>query len=134
MHDPRAIANKFISIGINNGNPLTLIQIMKLSYISHGFCLATLDHPLSSKEPEAWKYGPVFPDIYHSLKFNGIEPITNLIAKIKFNYDKLLVPIDEKFSSEENEIIEFVYKHYGHLNGLQISAITHKDGTPWKEV
>ena len=132
MHDPRAIANEFIKLGRKNNSPLTLMQILKLSYIAHGFSLAFLDRPLSNSGPEAWGYGPVFPEVYHSLKFHGDQPVTEVIAKIEINNENLLSPIEEKFSSEESQVIDFVYNNYGQLSGHELSELTHKEGTPWK--
>ena len=131
MHDPRAIANEFIKIGVDNERPLTLMQILKLSYIAHGFCLAFLKRPLSNQEPEAWKYGPVFPSIYQSLKFCGTNPIKEPIKTIQLGSANLFALIEEKFSQEEGQIISFVYESYCNLDGWQLSDLTHKEGTPW---
>ena len=134
MHDPRAIANRFIMIAIKENNPLTLMQILKLCYIAHGFCLAFLGKPLSKNNPEAWKFGPVFPEIYHSLKFYGNNPIKEVIKSIKVGSNDLFVSIIERFSHEEEEIILFVYENYGSLNGWELSSLTHQEGTPWHKV
>ena len=132
MHDPRAIANYLINLGIDAGNYLTLMQVLKLSYISHGVSLAFLNKPLAIEEPEAWKYGPVFPTVYHALKLNGNDPISEVIKKIGSGFK--FIPVEESFSSEEEEAIQFVYNEYAHLDGFELSTLTHKEGTPWYEV
>ena len=76
-HNPIAIANHFIDLSPNG---LTLMQLLKLSYISHGFTLALLDKPLADEYAEAWRFGPVFPSIYHEFKKKS-GPIKNKAQK-----------------------------------------------------
>ena len=52
-HEPVAIANYFIDL---SSKGLTLMQLLKLSYISHGFTLAFLDKPLADEYAEAWTH------------------------------------------------------------------------------
>ena len=71
-HDPVAIANYFIGLyeldKKNSGEGLDLMQLLKLSYLAHGFKLGITGHPLSNENLEAWRYGPVFPSIYQAFK------------------------------------------------------------------
>ena len=80
-HEPVAIANHFIEL---NPDGLTLMQLLKLSYIAHGFKLGLDLGPLSRELAQAWKYGPVFPSIYHKFKYNPPEKINQLATEKGF--------------------------------------------------
>lgn len=127
-HDPVAIANYFI--GLSRGKGLTLMQLLKLSYISHGFTLAFLKKPLANEYAEAWKFGPVFPSIYHEFKYEKPGPIKNK-AKWADMQDNVLKEVSSNFSNSEKTIMKLTYKKYGSLDGWQLSAITHAEDTPW---
>ena len=125
MHDPRAIANQFIQLSHQN---LTLMQLLKLSYFAHGFNLAILKKPLSNELAEAWKFGPVFPSIYHEFKFQGSGPIKE--SAVEDDGEAL---IQGDFRNEELQLMEVVHQIYGSLGGWELSALTHKEKTPWYE-
>ena len=129
-HDPVAIANYFIDLSSPNG--LTLMQLLKLSYIAHGFKLALLDEPLADEYAEAWKFGPVFPSIYHEFKYEkpGLIKDKAKWADMKKN---ILQPVSSNFNVNEETIMRLTYEKYGTLSGWKLSAITHAPGTPWHE-
>ena len=127
-HHPVAVANYFI--GKSGG--LTLLQILKLSYIAHGFKLGLTGEPLVKELVQAWQYGPVFPCIYHEFKLTS----SRLIEKQAKRFDSsqtTLVPVDSNFTEYEKELMDSVYKHYGSLEGWALSSLTHKKDTPWYE-
>ena len=124
-HKAVAIANYFIERSDHKG--LTLMQILKLSYLAHGFTLALLDRPLANEFVQAWKFGPVFPTIYHEFKSAG-ERVKRLGTEL--NGD-ILVPVKGSFSEKEGRIMDMTFDSYGGLKGWQLSVLTHKEGTPW---
>jgi len=132
VYKPVAIANYFIDL--REGQGLTLMQLLKLSYIAHGFNLAIFDRPLANEYVQAWKFGPVFPSIYHEFKYEiPGEPITNCAKRINESTGTL-EKITENFQPTEKSLIEIVYKIYGKIDGWKLSALTHKEGTPWYKV
>ena len=126
-HEPVAIANYFIGL---NPDGLTLMQLLKLSYIAHGFTLAFLDKPLADEYAEAWKFGPVFPSIYHEFKYEKPGLIKNK-AKWADMQSNTLKEVTSDFSDNEKTIMKITYQKYGSLDGWQLSAITHAKDTPW---
>lgn len=61
---------------------LTNLSLQKLAYFAHGWHLALFDKPLLEENDafEAWRYGPVLPELYHALKAfsnNNILRITH---------------------------------------------------------
>ena len=75
MYLPVAIANTFWDIARSAGRSVDPMKIQKLVYFAHGWHLGLEKGPLSSEHAEAWRWGPVFPDLYHSVKKWGRDPI-----------------------------------------------------------
>ena len=127
-HDPRAIANKILDIRSETGEPLTIMQLIKLAYIADGWSLALLGKPLANEKPEAWQYGPVFRSIYRAFSGIGARPVTGR-ACIRGTS----IPVNEEFSPEEEKILRMVVKSYGKLSAFNLSNLTHQAGTPWSK-
>jgi len=127
MHIPEAVANYFINRAWGDNKDLTPIQVLKLGYIAHGWTLGYTDGPLINHEVEAWKYGPVVPSIYHRFKHYGNQPIGELAQDFES-------PFTAKYSTEENTILDAVWKNYGDMDGMTLSTLTHAKGTPWYQV
>ena len=75
MHDARNVANSLISLAHDAPRKITPMQAMKLVYFCHAWMLALLHKPLIEQPVEAWRYGPVVPEVYRSLRRYGGEPI-----------------------------------------------------------
>ena len=112
------IANYFIK---KSDYGLDLMQVLKLSYIAHGFKLGPNMGPLANELAQAWQYDPVFPSIYHEFKYQRPGKIKDLGES----------DTTENFSNEEKEIMNIVYEIYGKFLGWELSLLTHADGTPW---
>ena len=123
MADARTVANQFIALANEQGRDLTSMQLLKLVYIAHGYSLAVRDLALIENEIEAWKYGPVIPDLYHKIKHCGSGPVSTIRR-----YD--VGELDEG----EKELIEAVYEAYKGFDGISLSNLTHQRGTPWYSV
>lgn len=127
-HDARAIANYILdrapALGVEN---LTMMQLLKLVYLSHGWSLAHRDTPLVAQSPQAWQYGPVYPHIYKSLNKFGGRPISERIT------DKVtglpIYPVD--MSERQIRVVDAVLKSYGSKHAFELSNITHMKDGPW---
>ena len=118
------VANEFLRLANERGAALTPLQLMKLVYIAHGWMLALYQRPLITNRIEAWKYGPVIPDLYSSIKGFGSGSVIGPLRHGIFSR-----PAD--LEDEETWLIEQVYKVYGDMSGIKLSSLTHKTGTPW---
>lgn len=125
-HDPRAIANRFLVLARRGGEQLTLMQLIKLVYLAHGWSLAIVGRPLSATLPQAWQYGPVFPQVYKAFKKFGSAPITELAIDKVTGRD-----FSADFDDDEKRIIQSVYDSYGSMHAFRLSDIMHREGTPW---
>lgn len=124
-YSPLAIANSVLEEAWSQGKRLTIMQLLKLVYIAHGWSLALLNAPLVNEEPEAWQHGPVFPSIYRQFRRFGSAPITET-ASTPFG------PVAKAdLTPEQRSVISSVVKNYGDMHAFRLSRITHEPDTPW---
>jgi len=120
-----AVANAFLELSSQEGKRLTNMKLQKLVYIAHGWSLALLGQPLFYNDIQAWRWGPVIPKLYNPLRKYGSGVVTEPIPTDSERVDVF---------SREMSIIEGVWKAYGQYSAMQLSSITHDNGTPWSEV
>lgn len=120
-----SIANYFIEKANEHGNAnLTPMKLLKLVYIAHGWSLAISEKPLFGDEIHAWKYGPVIPNLYHSVKRFKAQPVTEPLAEFTGSF----------IHESDKKILDFVWNQYGRYDGIRLSAITHQENSPWFKV
>ena len=125
-HSSLAVANKILQVAEEKGIPLTIMQLIKLVYIAHGWTLALLDKPLVSDRVEAWQHGPVYPAVYNEFRGSGWMPISRTARDPDTG-----VEISSAFSEDEESILGQVVGSYGKFHAFDLSARTHRQGTPW---
>ncbi|XSG81218.1 MAG: Panacea domain-containing protein [Methyloligella sp. ZOD6] len=135
-----AIANEFIRLAAKNGQKLTQMQLQKLVYIAHGWNLAVNGEPLTADSPCAWDYGPVYRDLRDALQGQGSKPVEREIPVGSFgggvflDGDEGKQPARAKLSEEASEVVKRVFADYGKYHAFSLSALTHREGTPWSKV
>ncbi len=130
MYPAAAVANAFLQMADAEGRPLTHMQLQKLVYITHGWHWAVTGRPLIAESVEAWKYGPVIPELYELLKQFGREPVTAPLSWWDGESGAWRTTVPQ-FPADSTEVIGRVWGAYKHLNGLQLSTLTHQKETPW---
>lgn len=129
------IANYFINRGLAEGKGISPMKAIKLTYIAHGWHLAIYNQPLIREFVHAWKFGPVIDSLYHDLKKYGNQPIEKPIQSINLVGTKIQF-ITETIPAEDQRTEDFLAKIwdvYGEYTGVQLSNMTHADGTPWQQ-
>ena len=121
------VARQFLDIAQADTppKPLTLLQLIKLTYVAHGWSFVNLPKPLVSEDVHAWKYGPVFPDLYFALRPFGSKPVTEVPESVREKESGI------KLEKREVDLIEEVYKEYSDFSGTELTRMTHQEGTPW---
>ncbi|KTT76373.1 Panacea domain-containing protein [Sphingomonas endophytica] len=127
-HDPRAIANRILELRDAGEKPLTVMQLIKLVYVADGWATTLIGRPLSKTEPQAWQYGPVYPDLYRAFKRFGPNPVT-----APATIPGTDVAFKESFAPEEERVLAAILDTYGKLSAFQLSDLTHQPGTPWSK-
>lgn len=122
------VARQFLELAKAEGENLTPLKLIKLTYLAHGWAYPYLGRLLVNEPVEAWKFGPVFPKLYHAIKRYGRGSVDE-VPEVPLDHEE-----DEEadLTESEKKLIKAVYNGYKHLNGMELSELTHKEGTPWK--
>lgn len=121
MYDARQIANWFISRALRDGRRFSIMQLLKLIYIAHGWYLEiTGGAPLVRNKIEAWKHGPVIPDVYRVFRPQGID------------INRIDPAFPDQVDSHSANVLEYVYLNYGNIPAGRLSDMTHVPGGPWE--
>lgn len=126
-HDARHIANALISRGVDVGRPFDPLQVIKMTYLCHGWMLGLYHRPMSKQTVAAWRYGPVIPVVYHGVKRYGRNRILSPVR------GPLRLGPSSTFDHQEEDLIDQVIDVYGGFSGIALSAMTHVRGSPWHE-
>ena len=120
------------------------MKIQKLVYFAHGWHLALKDKPLLNEDIQAWEFGPVVERLYHALKEHGDSPVTEPIVRLKarsgivsFDGIEQYTPtLDDEPESKAfvKALLEKVWTIYGKFDAIQLSKMTHEEGTPWDQI
>ncbi|TGO02412.1 hypothetical protein PN36_25580 [Candidatus Thiomargarita nelsonii] len=115
------VANYFLLKGDNEEESgICNLKLQKLLYYAQGFYLALFEQPLFDSKIEAWRHGPVCPELYHKYKNHG----RNLIpAPPDFKPTSVL-------SHEQIEFLDEVYDVFGQFSAWKLRNMTH-DEPPW---
>ena len=129
-HDSRAVANRFVELAQGAGEPVTIMQLVKWVYLAHGWHLGFNDgKPLICHDVEAWRHGPVVPEVYNAFRPQGIAVYHPALRE-----EPPHNPYASDFSPEEDKLIGDVFRAYSKISAFALSALTHEPGTPWHQV
>lgn len=99
---------------------VSTMKLQKLVYYTQAWSLVWDEKPLFDSHIEAWANGPIIPDLFN--QHRGLFTVT----VDTFPEDS------EKLTEDEKETIDVVLGAYGHLNGQQLSDLSHSE-RPWCE-
>ena len=119
-YDSRQIANRLIRIARQSGESMSIMRVLKLAYMAHGWTLATIEGPLVNEYVQAWRYGPVIPSIYYAFRPRGV-----------YDLDPYPLIQEGELDSEVDDLMVSVFGMYRRLSATQLSALTHIKGGPW---
>jgi uncharacterized phage-associated protein len=141
-YDSKAVANYFLDLANNQSRKIDPMQMQKLVYFAHGWCLGLKDVPLVAEKIEAWRYGPVIRELYTAFRDAGSGPITHPAYEVvvrdgKFYFHAPTLDTEEDDGQLPKDVarplVEEVWKVYGGFSAIQLSNLTHEPGTPWHE-
>jgi uncharacterized phage-associated protein len=114
-------ADEVASVIIARSGPwLDAMSLQKLLYYVQAWHLAVTDEPLFEEQFQAWKDGPVVPEVRQARK----ERSTRRAAR----QDADGVALDAATSN----LIDLVLRTYGSMSAEELSALTHVE-EPWRE-
>lgn len=129
-YDVRAIANWFLNAAQVAGQSITNLHLNKLVYFAIERALVEQRLLLTPAKIEAWDHGPVFREIYHSVKGSEDRPIRTPIQKFSVA-ERKMIPAAEKFSDEDLAFLNGIFETYGDLSAGQLRSLSHSAGGPW---
>lgn len=125
MRSSITIANYFLQKCWNEDMDLSPMHVIKLVYLAHGWHLGVQGKPLICDRIRAWRYGPVIPELYLQVNQYGGGPIT---ARVTSPFDTVN---NEVLDEAEQSFLDTIWEHYRAFSALELSALTHRKGTPW---
>lgn len=103
---------------VERSTRLTTMQLQKLTYYVQAWHVTIYGEPVFGAEFQAWKDGPVAPELHD--RYRGMK----WVGSTTYGDSSKLTP-------RVNSVIDLVIAHYGLLDGDQLSLITHAE-TPWQ--
>ncbi len=97
------------------------LKLLKLLYYAQGTCMALYGRPLFHEPIEAWFHGPVVPDVYHTYKVYGREPIP-------VSDEGLAVDIP----GADQAAMDFAYGKWGQYSAWSLRNMSHQE-QPWHD-
>jgi uncharacterized phage-associated protein len=126
MSTPLFLSNNFILKALKEEIALSPMKLQKLIYFTYRDYLKKTNSPLFSELISAWKYGPVVESVYNHFKPFGSSSI-NKFYKNSAGDVSILSESSEGFG----DIIRPIWGKYREYTGVELSKITHKEGTAW---
>jgi len=124
MYNCFDIAKQFLKFADEEGRGLEPMKLLKLTYIAHGWYLGFYNKPLIKNSVQAWKYGPVIPELYHVTKRFGSRNV---------DLETVELYSDNKLNESDQNFIKTIWNTYKNFSGLDLSSMTHMKNTPWEE-
>jgi len=109
-----------LSLAGEEASPLTNLQLHKLLYYVQSWSLIVRQSELFPENLEAWRYGPVVPEVYRALPQ---DQGTDRISPALFANTADLLP-------EEAEFVSQVWESYKQYSAIELFKMTHAE-TPW---
>ncbi|MBQ6285192.1 MAG: DUF4065 domain-containing protein [Bacilli bacterium] len=97
------------------------LSLQKLLYFANGLSNKFLGKHLIEDESEAWKYGPVYKDIYECFSYYGYK---------KLDYDELLKNSSMNLTDNEKKYLDSIIKNFGLYGGGVLREMSHLTD-PW---
>lgn len=97
---------------------ISTMKLQKLCFLAQGWSLALRRTALFDDEFQAWANGPVCWSLFDEHRGH-------------YSVDSWASGDASKLERDEKIVLDAVLKNYEALSGRQLSALTHKPGTPW---
>ena len=122
-YDAKQVANWFIEHAAKEGKQLTIMHLLKFVYIAHGWHLGERGTPLFRNKIEAWRFGPVVPDVYFAFKVKDSAYLQPDVA----------IEMGRITNEDDCRFLKGIYDRYKGMSAWELSSITHEEGGPWEK-
>lgn len=97
------------------------LSLQKILYFANGFSISLLKKKMFDDIPKAWKYGPVYEEIYDCFSYYKGKRI---------DYSELLKDRELNLSDEEKEYLDIIIRDFGCYSGSILREMSHLTD-PW---
>jgi len=99
------------------------LKLQKLLYYAQGGFLAVFDKPLFNAEIQAWREGPVVPEVYQEYERFG----NKIIEGNDFSNS-----VAQELTRHEMDFLTEVYQYFGAFSAWKLCELLHEDDC-WKK-
>ena len=136
FHPEKAVEAAAVLLKLH-GKPMKYLGLLKMLYIADRIALERMDQPITGDHYVSMDYGPVLSGVYDLIKGKPVEDALPLwsqfVSPRSENRVSLLDdPGVEDLCEEEEEIIQQVYRSFGHLDPFEVAEWTH-DLPEWED-
>lgn len=124
------IAAVFVKKAIAEKKFITQMKLQKMVYFAHGYHLAKYGTPLVEENFQAWKFGPVIPEIYSNYKLYGSDYINDTRYASFLKSEEVDTT---RLSESARDAIEYTWKATKNLTAAELSNWTHLPDSPWSK-
>jgi uncharacterized phage-associated protein len=126
------VANHILWYANRERSDISPLKLQKLLYFLHGWYMAVTGHELIDEPFMRWQYGPVLPSVYSALRGYGSQPINDYIKEYDAN-SQTWIPyfVNPAGVQQFEQVMDRVWREYGHYSAIQLSSMTHEEDTPW---
>ncbi len=129
------VANRILLLGLKNDISITNMSLQKLIYFSVGFYHMFSNKMLIDTNIEAWKFGPVSPEVYHEFKSYGKDPITRLSCVYSPEMDSPTTPdINVATHQLASQVVNATFTLLGGEDPFTLVENSHDPKGPWYRV
>lgn len=139
-YPPKAVANEFLQLAKAVRMPISPMKLQKLVYFAHGWLIGLKDRDLIDEPVEAWKFGPVIRSLYREFADCGNRPISQLSSDVVIRERGVVDCVTPSLDDQPTEakmarsLTQRIWDVYGQFTAIQLSNLTHQEGTPWHRV
>lgn len=118
------IACYIVAMANEKGLSINMTKLQKLLYIVYGTYLALRNNRLTSEQPQAWPYGPVFPTVRNKL-------LKRDLSLINMNSPEVYAIRQD---NEMRSLVRLVLNSFGGKTATTLTVWSHQSGSPWDRV
>lgn len=137
MYNVLDISRYVINYSNKQGYGISNLKLQKLLYfIQADFLISNEGKPCFDEEIEAWNFGPVVPESYHTFKHFGSSNIPEIKSYIKLDNDDIwslqrVLFDDSIIAPKDKKEIESVVDMFSRYSATALVSLTHNQA-PWK--
>lgn len=129
FHPEKAVEAAAILLKLH-GKPMKYLGLLKMLYIADRVALKRMEQPITGDHYVSMNYGPVLSGVYDLMKGKSVDDALPIWSKFISSHHQNCVsllkdPGTEELCEEEEEIIQQVYKNFGHIDPFKVAAWTH---------